>query len=635
MKSQKKRGIIFKILKFFGILFFAVLILALSLFVWVAKDLPRPEKFTERELAQTTTIYDRTGKVILYTIFGEEKRTYVSLENIPLKLQQAILVMEDSRFYQHFGLDFKGILRSLWLNFKIKDIVYGGSTISQQLIRSTFLPHEKTLFRKIREVILTLELERRYSKDQILEWYLNQVPFGNNAYGVEAASQTYFGKPVSQLELPQMAILAALIKAPSYYSPYGQNTKELFERKNLVLDRMAQEKYITLKEAQEAKEAKITFAKNVTPIKAPHFTLYVKDLLEKMYGQEFLKTKGLNVITTLDWELQQTAEKIVKKWANQNITFRAYNAALVALEPSSGDILAMVGSKDWFGEPFPKNCIPGQNCLFDPQFNVATSLPGRQPGSAFKPIVYAVAFEKGYTDKTIVVDEPTNFGIWGGKPYIPKNYDGRFRGPVTLRQALAQSLNVPSVKVLAYLAGLQDSIKMAKEMGITTLTQPPSFYGLSLVLGGGEVKLLDLVTAYGVFANQGAFVPYRAILKIQDQKGTVYFEAKKPAPKQIISSSTANLISDILSDNIARSPIFGLNSPLYIPDFKVAVKTGTTTEFRDNWTIGYTPSLVVGVWTGNNDNSPNSGEPGVRTAAPLWREFFLEASKKYLPKSFN
>ena len=605
----------------------ALLLLALTVFAYFAKDLPRPEKFLEHQVAQTSKIYDRTRQILLYSIYGEERRTLVKLQDISQYLKDAVVATEDSKFYQHRGLDFGGILRSVWLNLKTGSINYGGSTISQQLIRSTFLSLDKTLSRKVRELILTLELERRYDKNQILEWYLNQVPFGNNAYGAEAAAQTYFGKAASELSLAEAATLAALIQGPSYYSPYGEHRAELLDRKNYVLARMRDESFIGAAQFTEAQKQELVFKENKTTILAPHFTLYVKSLLEQEFGADFLATHGLRVYASLDFELQKQAEELAQKYANQNAGWRAYNLALVALDPKNGAVLAMVGSKDWFGQPYPKDCISGSTCLFEPQFNVAASAPGRQPGSAFKPFVYATAFENGYDDETIVVDELTNFGIWGGKSYIPQNYDGRCRGAITLREALAQSLNVPSVKVLAYLAGLQDSINTAQEMGISTLDRPASFYGLSLVLGGGEVKPIDMAVSYGVFANRGRFVPYQPILRIFDQQGNLLKNNVIETPgKSVLSEKTADLITSLLSDNQARTPIFGANSALNLPG--AAVKTGTTNEARDAWAIGYNDKLVVAVWAGNNDNSPTNDKPGIILAAPLWREFFVRAIEK-------
>jgi 1A family penicillin-binding protein len=610
-------------------LFFFILLLGgVFVFVIIAKDLPRPEKFTEHQVFQSTKIYDRTGKVLLYELYGEEKRTIVPLSLVPESLINAILAAEDSNFYKHMGVDLKAIVRAILVDLRIGSPLQGASTISQQLIRSSFLTTEKTTVRKTKEIILTLELERRYPKDQILEWYLNQIPFGSNAYGVEAASQTYFQKSVSEISLAEAATLTALIKAPSQLSPYGDNLDKLLARKDYVLERMADLKSITKEEAKESKKEEIKFSQIRQPIKAPHFVMFVKGQLEEKYGEEFLKTAGLKVYTSLDWDLQETAEEIISRNAEANQGYRAFNAALVAMDPRTGQILAMVGSKDFFGESSPRDCIPGDTCLFDPYPNV--SLLGRQPGSAFKPFVYATAFKKGFDDKTIVVDEETNFGLWGGESYIPRNYDGRFRGPVTLREALAQSLNVPSVKVLNSLAGLEDSIQTAKDLGITTLTQPASFYGLSLVLGGGEVRLLDMVSAYSVFATDGLRTPPVSLLKIDDDSGNV-IEESSFTPKRVLEAEVARLINNILSDNQARAPIFGSNSPLYFKDYEVAAKTGTTDSYRDGWAIGYTPSIAVGVWVGNNDNSPMSKEPGVVVAGPIWHSF-LEKALLLFPK---
>lgn len=597
------------------------LLLTSGLFLYFAKDLPQPEDFTEKKIIESTKIYDRTGQTLLYELYDEEKRTQVSLEKIPIYLQKAVIAAEDKNFYYHFGLDIKSIIRSALADIKIGRLEYGGSTISQQLIRSSYLTLEKTPTRKIREIILTLQLELRYSKDQILEWYLNQVPFGNNAYGVEAASRTYFGKSVSEISLPEAAVLAALIKKPSYLGDPNHRA-ELLARKDYVLERMYQEGYITEQELKEAKQVQIHFREAKSSIIAPHFTLYVVDYLKNKYGEKFLRENGIKVYTTLDLKLQRLAEEVVSKWGERNKMFNVYNAALVAINPKNGQILAMVGSKDYFGKP--EGCQPKKGCLFDPKVNVATYYIGRQPGSAFKPFVYATAFIKGYTDKTIVVDEPTNFGVYGGKPYRPQNYDGKFRGPVTLRTALAQSLNVPSVKVLAYLAGLEDSIKLAQDMGITTLTKPPSYYGLSLVLGGGEVKLLDMTSAYGVFANNGLKNNPVAVLRIEDKNGKI-IEENNPQPIKVLDEKVAELITSILSDNKARMPMFGPNSNLYIPNKKVAAKSGTTQNFKDGWVIGYTKDIVVGVWTGNNNGVPMAPHPAVTIAGPIWKEFMQKA----------
>lgn len=605
---------------------------SLFLFIYYAKDLPRPEKFTEKQIIQPTKIYDRSGEVLLYEIYGEEKREIISLDQVSENLKNAVIATEDSNFYNHHGIDFFGILRSIKLNIGIGKPTYGASTISQQLIRSSFLTLEKTIKRKIREIILTLELERRYSKKDILGWYLNQVPFGSNAYGVEAASQTYFNKPAKDISLAQSAILASLIQAPSYLSPYGHHKDKLLIRKNYVLDRMVQEKYITKEEAETAKNENLEFAKILQPIKAPHFVLMIKDYLVKKYGENFLKEKGIKVYTTLNWNLQEIAEKAVKQGAETNKAFNANNASLVALDPKTGQILALVGSKDYFADSYPENCISGLNCRFEPKVNIALYGEGRQPGSAFKPIVYAQAFKNGLTPETILWDVKTNFNTGSGKDYIPQNYDGKFRGPISIKKSLAQSLNVPSVKVL-YLAGINKTIELAKNMGIKTLTKPTSWYGLSLVLGGGEVKLLDIVSSFGVFASNGLKTSPVSILKIQDYSGNIIEENKK-TPKRILESQITSMINSILSDNQARSPMFGLNSYLHIKGYEVAAKTGTTENFKDAWTIGYTPSIVTGVWVGNNDAEEMSEKPGVVLAGPIWKNFMKQALTYYPKENF-
>ena len=633
-KKNRKRKILSRIFMFFCFCFLFFIFAFLFLFVYYAKDLPRPEKFTERTFIESTKIYDRTGEVLLYEIYGETKREIIPLNQTPEHLKQAIIATEDANFYSHFGIDFGGILRAIKINLKIGQPLYGGSTISQQLIRSTFLTREKSIKRKIREIILTLEVERRYSKDQILEWYLNQIPLGVNIYGVEAAAKAYFNKPAKELTIAESAVLAALIKAPSYYSPFGAYKEKLLARKNYVLDRMVQEDYLTKEETEKAKTEEINFAKVSQPINAPHFVFYVQEYLFEKYGESFLEEKGFKVYTTLDWELQEAAEKAIEDNVKRIKNYKAHNASLVAINPKTGEILAMVGSVDWFGESFPENCISGKNCKFDPMVNVATYRIGRQPGSAFKPFVYVTAFQKGYDDNYIVIDEKTNFGVWGDKEYIPRNYDGKFRGPVTLRQSLAQSLNIPSVKVLLDLAGLSDSLENARKFGLTTLNKPDSFYGAAIVLGGGEVKLLDMVSAYGVFATEGLKITPVSILKIEDSKGNIIEENKK-TQKRVLEQEPARLINDILSDNEARTPMFGTRSSLYFENYPVAAKTGTTTNYKDGWTIGYTPSIVAGVWAGNNDNSQMSKKPGVTIVGPIWRAFMNQALPKFPKENFT
>jgi penicillin-binding protein 1A len=600
--------------------------LSLAAFIIFAKDLPRPERFTEKQFAQSTKIFDRTGKVLLYEIYGEEKRTIVPFDTVPEILKQAILATEDSNFYNHMGIDPRGIFRAVMINLKIKEPTYGGSTIPQQLIRSTFLSNEKTISRKVKEIVLSLELDRKYSKDQIFEWYLNQIPFGSNCYGVEAASQTFFNKPVADISLEEAAALAALIQAPSRLSPYGENKDDLLIRKDYVLKRMGEEHFITKEEEEEIKKKEVVFTEKPIQIKAPYFSLWIKQQIADKYGEEALMKEGLRVYTSLDWDLQQVAEKAVKDGIERNKVYNAHNAGLVALNPRTGEVLAMtVGNGDYFADPYPEGCNPGVDCLFDPKYNVVMGTkdnPGRQPGSAFKPFIYATAFKKGLSDRTVVVDELTNFGVWGDKEYIPQNYDGLFRGPVTFRQALSQSLNVPAVKILLNYAGLDDSIKTAQDMGITTLTPP---YGPAIVLGGWEVKLLEMASAYGVFATEGLRIPPVSILKIEGQNGNILEENKK-TPQRVLEKEACRLVNDVLSDNDARAPMFGPRSHLYFENYQVAAKTGTTDDFRDCWTIGYTPSIVIGVWTGNNNNeSMIRRQPAATVAGPIFHKLMQYA----------
>lgn len=634
-KKERKQIEINPIIRFLFFGFILSVFCTIFLFFYYVKDFPRPEIFNERQLAQSTKIYDKTGQALLYEIYGEEKRTWISLEFIPDQLKQAVIAAEDANFYNHFGIDIKGIVRSILTDLKIRQPIYGGSTIPQQLIRSTFLTTEKTAERKIREIVLALELNRRYSKNQIIEWYLNQVPFGQNAYGAEAASQTYFNKSVSEISLSESAVLAALIQAPSRLSPYGENKDQLLNRKDYVLNRMTSEGFIDKETAQKTKDEEINFVEKPIQIKAPYFTLWVKQQLEEKYGEDYLRRMGLKVYTSLDWEIQQETEEIVKQGITTNKAYNAHNAGVIVINPKNGEVLAMaVGTGNYYDMPYPKGCTPGKDCSFDPRFNVVVGTqrnPGRQPGSAFKPFVYATAFKQGYDDKYIVIDEPTNFGPWGEEEeYSPQNYDELFRGPVTLRQALAQSLNVPSVKVLLNLAGLNESVETAEDLGITTLKP---HYGPSIVLGGWEVKLLEMASAYGIFANDGLKIPPISILKIEDSRGNIIEENKKN-PQRVLETNVVRLVNNILSDNEARSPMFGLSSLLYFGDFEVAAKTGTTQDYRDAWTIGYTPFAVVGVWVGNNNNESMKEEPGVVLAGPIFNKIMGNLLWKFPKQDF-
>ncbi len=571
---------------------------------WIARGIPNPQDLSARRVVESTKIYDRTGTVLLYEI-GEVRRTKVSLQEIAPLMRDATVVTEDRNFYHHRGLNFRGIARALFANIRGKPL-QGGSSITQQLVKNAILSPERTLTRKIREAILALWIERRFTKEEILGMYLNEISYGANASGVEAAARTYFGTSAKDLSLAQAALLAALPKAPTYYSPYGSRTDELFARQGRILDALAKEGYATPEQVADAKRVKLTFTKRRDAIAAPHFVFYVREILEQEYGETIVQQGGLTVRTTLDATMQKAAEEAVAQQAPKNLKYNARNAALVALNPRNGDILAMVGSVDYF------------NTENDGNVNVA--IRPRSPGSSFKPIVYAQAFRKGYTPDTILADVPIDFGT-EKKSYRPGNFDLKTNGPITIRSALARSLNIPAVQAL-YLAGLKDTLALARDMGFTTLTDPDR-YGLSLVLGGGEVRLLDEVSAYGIFATEGIRYPHRAVLKVEDPTGRTLFDAaaNAPAERPVLEPEIARLVTSILSDNTARAPTFGTQSPLQLGERPVAAKTGTAQEFRDGWTVGYTPSLVTGVWAGNNDNTPMKREPGVYTAAPIWNAF--------------
>lgn len=643
---MRRKRVTKRLLMLFTVIFLIGLTAGGFVLAALVRDLPDPSKLKERKVVESTKIYDRTGTVLLYEIHGEEKRTVIPFDQIPPEIKNATIALEDERFYSHGGIDFRGIARAFITDLFSKNLSQGGSTITQQLVKNSLLGRERTLSRKVKEALLAILLESRYSKDEILDLYLNQIPYGSNAYGIEAATETYFGTSTEHITLAQAATLAALPKAPSYYSPYGNHVSELMARKDLALDHLANLGYISKEEVVRAKKEKLEFLpQSRAGLRAPHFVMYIRELLSQKYGEQTVEEGGLSVITTLDARLQDEAEKIVADGAEFNKkAIKAYNAALVAIDPKSGDILAMVGSKDYFATSSePAGCTPGVNCSFDPQVNIA--LQSRQPGSAFKPFVYATAFKKGYTPNTVLFDVPTEFNPLcspDGKPedtrikeedcYHPGNYDEKFIGPVTLRQAIAQSRNVPSVKVL-YLAGVEDSIKTAKSMGITTLTAPER-YGLSLVLGGAEVKLLEMTSAYGVFATDGILHQANPILKIEAKGNGL--EEKNDQPQQVIDTEVAQTINDVLSDDDARLPVFQPRSSLWLPDRPAAAKTGTTQEYRDAWTIGYTPSLVVGVWAGNNDNTPMQQKgSGVLAAAPIWNKFMRFATKDTLPEFFS
>ncbi len=590
--------------------------------------LPNLDNFDERQVAQSTKIFDRTGKVILYDVYGQYKRTVIPLDQISDYSKKATIAIEDKNFYTHNGIEISSIFRAIKNNLLQGNLLggQGGSTITQQVIKNALLTKDKTITRKVKEWILAPRLEQTLSKDRILEIYLNEIPYGGSVYGIEEASRRFFSKAAKDLGLAEAAYLAALPQAPTYYSPYGAHLDKLEARKNQVLGEMKKVGFITEEEYQKAKTEKVIFSKQENyGIKAPHFVMYILDKLEKEYGKDVVQEGGLKVITTLDWELQNQAEEVVKKFALENKkVYNAENGAIVATDPKNGDILVMVGSRDFFDKEIQGN------------YNIA--LANRQPGSAFKPFVYAEAFNKGYRPETVVFDLPTEFSTTcsdvGGSCYNPENYDNVFRGPMNLREALAQSVNIPAVQVL-YLAGIKESLELAKKMGLGTLTNVAQ-YGLTLVLGGGEVLPLDMSLAYSVFANDGMKNSERNILKIEDNTGKVLFESKDSeiVGTRILSEQTSRLISDVLSDNVARTPAFGSNSFLNFPDQQVAVKTGTTNDYRDAWIVGYTPNISVAAWAGNNDNSSMEKKVAGFIVAPMWNEFMRFAMSKRPVETF-
>lgn len=602
--------------------------------LWVASlKIPDLSGINDRQVSQSTKIYDRTGKILLYDVHQDVRRTVVPFDQISPDIKNATIAIEDATFYQHGGIKFSSIIRAFLTDIFTLNFSQGGSTITQQVVKQTILTDEKSIARKLKEWVLAIKLEQVMSKDQILGLYLNESPYGGNIYGVEEAAETYFGKKASDVDLAEAAYLAALPNSPTYYSPYGNHRDALDARKNLVLDKMLENNFITQAQYDKAKAEVVTFLpQSETGIIAPHFVMYVKEYLEQKYGVDTVMNGGLKVITTLDVGMQQNAERIVKKYAESNtVNFNAANAGLVAIDPKTGAILTMVGSRDYFATTtVPANCTAGVNCMFDPKYNVTLAL--RQPGSTFKPFVYATALEKGYTPDTVVFDVATEFSTdcnpdgtpippnTEDKCYMPVDFDGTYKGPITMRDALAQSVNIPAIKFF-YLAGMEDSLQTARDMGISTLgTGTTAKYGLTLVLGGGDVTLLDMTSAYSVFANNGVRNPYYAIQTVYDSNGNV-LEQHQANPTQVIDKNIALTINDMLSDNVARTPEFGPDSPLYFPGYDVADKTGTTNDYRDAWTIGYTPSIAVGAWAGNNDNSPMAKKIAGYIVAPLWHAF--------------
>lgn len=587
-----------------------------------AAAVPDINSFSSRQVDQSTKIYDRTGQVLLYDYNRDAKREVVSLSAISPNAIQATIAIEDSSFYEHGGIRITSIIRSMIIDALGGALAQGGSTITQQVVKNTLLTSKKSITRKIHEWMLAIKLEQIYSKDQILEAYMNNIPYGGTLYGIEAASEAYFGTPAKDLSIAESAYLAAMTQAPSYYSPYGSHRDLLDARKDLVIERMHTLGFIDDEAYARAKDEKVSFTTTGhNAIIAPHFVFYILNQLETMYGTEAL-TSGLKVTTTLDADLQAKAESTLNTYALDNVKkFNASNAALTAIDPSTGQILAMVGSRDFFDK------------TIDGQYNASLSL--RQPGSTMKPFVYSLALMRGYTRDTVVFDTPTQFST-ACQPsdttnntspcYAPEDYDGKFRGPMTFETALAQSINIPAIKAL-YLVGVTNAINLAKAFGLTTLGDAAQ-YGLTIVLGGGEVRLLDLTGAYAAFANDGVKNTPTGLLEVADAKGNslVTFSTQS---SQVLPQNIARDVSGMLSDAPARLPEYPLDSPLSFSGYDVAVKTGTTDDTRDAWIVGYTPSIAIGVWAGNNDNSPMVKSVAGFIAAPMWHEVMAYALSKY------
>ena len=602
------KGAVFAFVALIGFIVFSA-----GLFAFYAKDLPHPDKVVRRE-GFSTKIYDRNGE-LLYDIFSNERRTPVELEEVPEHLRNATVAIEDKNFYQHSGFDVLGIFRGL-SKVIFKGRAQGGSTLTQQLVKNVLLTSQRSVTRKLKEFILAVQIENRYSKDEILQMYLNEIPYGGTAWGAQAASEIYFDKEVSELNLIESAVLAGLPQRPTAYSPFNDDNAYI-GRTTQVLRRMREDGYITKEQEQEALKQleEVEFASEGVSFKAPHFVMYVKQQLEDRYGESLLEGGGLRVYTTLDLELQEEAQKTVSEEIKKVEYLHITNGAALVIDPKNGEILAMVGSKD-YNDPD-----------YDGKVNVTLSL--RQPGSAIKPVTYVSAFKKGYTASSLLMDTSTVFpGGVGFPDYKPVNYDGEFHGPLQVRYALGNSINIPAVKILAKI-GIKEMLNTAYQMGLSTLeptNENLKRLGLSVTLGGGEVRLLELATAYSAFANSGLKVEPVSILKVTDKDDKVLFEHKEISGKRVLTEEQSFLISHILSDNNARLITFGERNALIIGSRSVAVKTGTTNDKRDNWTIGWTPQVIVGVWVGNNDNTEmKEVSSGISGAAPIWRKIINTA----------
>ena len=593
-----------KLKKRFTVFVVSLLIIFASFWYFILRDLPSPRELVTGKQEVSTKIYDRNG-VLLYKIYKDKNRTPLALNQVPSQVRLATLAAEDAEFYYHPGFSPKGIFRSIIRNIKRGELS-GGSTITQQLVKNALLTPEKTIARKIKELLLAVEVEFLYSKDQILEMYLNETPYGGVSYGIAEASQEYFEKEVSKLTLAEAAFLAGLPKSPTKYSPFGSSPELAYGRQKEVLRLMRINKFITAEQEQEAlsQELKITHKK--TDIKAPHFVMYVRQELVDKYGEDVVETGGLEVITTLDIRIQNLAEQVVKQEIEKLKGFNVTNGAALVFDTKSGEILAMVGSKDYFDT--------------ENDGNVNVTLRLRQPGSSIKVINYAYALSNGYTLASIIDDSPVIFKVPGLPLYQPQNYDSKYRGKITLRSALAESRNIPAVKILASY-GVSKMLELGQKMGITTW-KDPSRYGLSLTLGGGDVKLIDLAQVFLTIANYGKKPEIAPILEIKNHKGKVLETPEHGDGERVISPQVAFLLIDILKDNVARSPAFGSNSYLVIPNHpEVAVKTGTSNNLKDNLIVGFNQKYFVAVWVGNNDSTPMARvASGVTGASPIWNK---------------
>lgn len=597
-------------LKILFTLLILISISAFSCWYFIFRGLPSPEELKSRKINVSTKIYDRNG-VLLYQIYKDENRTPVKLKDIPQSVIQATLATEDAYFYQNPGFSFRGIVRAIIADISNKNLEHGGSTITQQLVKNTLLSNEKTFIRKMKEIVLAIQVERHFSKDEILEMYLNEVSYGGTAYGIEAGSQTYFGKDINNVNLAEASLLAGLPKSPTVYSPYGTNPEKAKERQREVLRLMLQNGFITETEKLEAENTKLEYKTNDN-IKAPHFVMYVREKLVQTYGEDLVNGGGLNVVTTLDLNIQEMAQKAVRENVDKLKNLHVTNGAAIVIDPTNGEILAMVGSKDYF------------NNEMDGNVNVLTSL--RPPGSSIKVVNYAYALSHGYTPVSEILDKPITYRFLSLPDYKPVNYDGQYVGNITLRNALAQSRNIPAVKLLNTY-GVKNMIEMGKSMGISTWNEENT-YGLSLTLGGGSTKLIDMARVFGTIANLGKRPSLFSVKKVTDYNGKnleISCDHDDCEIKEALDPKVSYQLIDILKDNNARAAEFGSRSALYIDKHpEVAVKTGTSNDLRDNVTIGFSQKYLTAVWVGNNDNSPMSRiASGITGAAPIWNEIMV------------